>query len=208
MSSLNLGQNRLVVGVAGPAPHPYRDALLGDGQPDDDLRQVVAVVFRVPITAERVVAGLLGVTLEVRAGGVERQVDLQVEQVGDREEHLFLHLGLGVGLHEEIHRSIRLVLVHRLQPVDRDILTGPLGGRQLRHRLDRPVRTSANSTRFMSVVNRRGPTTLRSAVSISNALHSPSSRCTTPTGRDPATRSPSPASWAASTDGDVSAMPR
>src|SRR5213076_1746631 len=44
-------------------------------------------------------------------GGEEQQVDLQVEQVGDREAHRLLHLGLRVGLHQQVHRPVRLVVV-------------------------------------------------------------------------------------------------
>ena len=61
--------------------------------------------------------------LEVGGGGVEQQqVDLEVEQVGDGEEHRLLHLGLGVGLDQQVHRPVRLVLIHRLQPGDRDVV--------------------------------------------------------------------------------------
>jgi hypothetical protein len=76
----------------------------------------------VPVTPEPaslavVVVGVFGVGLEVGRGRVEeQQIDLQVEKVGDGEEHRFLHLGLGVRLHQQVHRPIRLVLVHLIQP--------------------------------------------------------------------------------------------
>jgi hypothetical protein len=51
--------------------------------------------------------------------------------------------------------------------------------------------TSANSTRSTSVVNRRPPKTLRSAVSTSRAFHSPCSSHAAPAGREQISRSPS-----------------
>jgi hypothetical protein len=133
--------DRGIVAVAGPAPHPHRNALLGHGQSDHDLRQVVAMVLGVPVHPERVIARLLGVAFEIGGGGVEeQQVDLEIEQIRHGEEHRLLHLGLRVRFHQQVHRPIRLVLVHPRQPVDRDVTHRPLGGGQLRHRLDRPVR--------------------------------------------------------------------
>ena len=77
---------------------------------------------------------------EVGRGGVEeQQIDLQIQQIGNREEHCFLHLGAGVGLHEEVHRPIRLILIHLFETCDRDIMRGPFGGGQLGGRVDRPV---------------------------------------------------------------------
>ena len=138
---LDLGQYGLVVGVAGPAPTPHRDPFLGHGQPDHDLGQVGAVVLGMPVSAERTVAFLLGVAFEVGGGGVEQQhVDLQVQQVGDGEEHRLLHPGLGVCLHQQVHRPVGLVLIHHLQPGDRDVMADPLRGGQLGDRIDRPVR--------------------------------------------------------------------
>ena len=93
-----------------------------------------------PVDTERVLAALLGVAFEVGAGGVEeQQVDLEVKQVGDGEEHRLLHLGLGVGLHQQVHRAVSLVLIHRLQAVDGHVVAGPLRRRQLRPRVDGPV---------------------------------------------------------------------
>src|SRR5512144_2893422 len=58
--------------------------------------------------------------------------------------------------------------------------------------------TSANSTRSTSVVNRRGPSTFRSATSTPSARHNPSSRWVVPIGLDSVTVSPSPTSSTAS----------
>ncbi len=85
--------------------------------------------------------GFFGVAFEVGAGGVEeQQVDLEVQQVRDGEEHGLLHLRLGVGLDEQVHRPIRLVLIHAVQPRDRRVMRGPLGRGQLRTRVDAAVR--------------------------------------------------------------------
>ena len=48
----DLGQDRLIVGVPGPAPAAHRDPLPGDREPDHDLRQIAAVVLGVPVAAE------------------------------------------------------------------------------------------------------------------------------------------------------------
>ncbi len=139
----DLGQHGLILGVAGPAPHPDRDALAGDRQPDHDLRQVVAVVLGLAVAAkpaDLILGILLLVAFEVGGGGVEeQQVHLQVEQVRDREEHRLLHPGLRVGLHQQIHRPVRLVVVHAAKARDDDVLACPRGRPKLAHRLDRPV---------------------------------------------------------------------
>ena len=110
MSSLTWRISAGVGGVPGPAPDPDRDAVAGDGHPDDDLGQVVAVVLGLAVgpepaacrpaavlvlagppvghgTAVVVVAGTgssSSSSLEVGAGGVEeQQVDFEVEQVRD-----------------------------------------------------------------------------------------------------------------------------
>jgi len=73
----DLGQDRLVVGVAGQ--HHTRTGMpsVVTASPMSDLRQVVAVILAVAVAAERVLADLLAVAFEVRAGGVEeQQVDL------------------------------------------------------------------------------------------------------------------------------------
>jgi hypothetical protein len=49
------------------------------------------------------------------------RVDLEIEQIRHPEEHRLLHFGLLVRLHQQVHRPIRLVLVHARQPVDRDV---------------------------------------------------------------------------------------
>ena len=78
---LDLRDDRHVIGVPGPAPHPHRDPLPRDGQADHDLRQVGPVILGVAEDAERAVAVLGLVALEVGAGGVEeQQVDLEVKR--------------------------------------------------------------------------------------------------------------------------------
>src|SRR3954470_24326297 len=52
--------------------------------------------------------------------------------------------------------------------------------------------TNAKATRSMSVVNRRPPSTSRSAVSIPSCCHSPSSSHAPPAGREPVIVSPPP----------------
>ena len=64
----------------------------------------------------------------------------QVEQVGDGEEHRFLHARVGVSLDEQVHRPIRLILVHSVQAGDRDVVAGPVGRGELRGRVDGSVR--------------------------------------------------------------------
>lgn len=89
-------------------------------------------------------ASLLGLVLlldlEVGRGGVEEeQVDLEVEQVGDREEDGLLHGSGGVGCGEHVHRPVGRIGVDRLQARDRRVTGGPLGCLKLRRRSDRPV---------------------------------------------------------------------
>jgi hypothetical protein len=57
---LHLTDEGLVVRVARPAPDPDRDPRAGDGEPDDDLGEIGAVVVRVAEAAE---AGLARGTL-------------------------------------------------------------------------------------------------------------------------------------------------
>ena len=141
---LHLLDHGLVVGVPGPDPDPHRDPLAGDREPDHDLGQVGPVILRVPEHAEAGLAAfaLFGlVPFEVGRGRVEeQQVDLEVQEVGAGEEHRLLHLRLGVGRREHVHRPVGLVLVHRLQTRDVHIGRGPLGRGQLRERPQRPVR--------------------------------------------------------------------
>jgi hypothetical protein len=97
------------------------------------------VVFGVAQHPERVGALLGLIPLEERRGGVEQQqVDLQVEQVSDGEEHRLLHHRVGIGLDQQVHRPARLILVHPDQPRDHHVLADPLGGGQLGRRRHRP----------------------------------------------------------------------
>ena len=124
-----------------PGQHQHRTGMPSlVGQADDDLRQVRAVILGVPEPAEGVRAVLLLVAFEVCGGGVEeQQINLKIEQVGHGEEHRLLHPGMRVGVHQQVHRPVRLILVHHGQSRDDGVLTHPLGGRQLAHRRDRPV---------------------------------------------------------------------
>ncbi|CAB4604964.1 unannotated protein [freshwater metagenome] len=133
----HLGQDAVVVGVARPHPTANRDPLTRHGETDHDLREIRTRVLRLAVPAELV--RVLG--LEVGRGRVEeQQIDLQVEEIGDGEEHRLLHLGLRISGDQQIHRPIRLILIHRLQPRDRDVVRRPLRSGQLRRRADRPVR--------------------------------------------------------------------
>jgi hypothetical protein len=74
------------------------------GHPDDDLRQVGAVVFAVAKHAEAVLA--LGKGSRSRSRWCRtRQIDLEVQRVGDREEHFALDLL--IALEQEVHRPIK-----------------------------------------------------------------------------------------------------
>jgi hypothetical protein len=100
---LDLADEHLVRRVAREDEAAHRDPLLGDRHPDHHLGQVGPVVLGVAEAAEAVLA--LGRDLEVGRGRVEQdQVDLEVEQVGDREEHLALDLLVTV--EPEIHRAV------------------------------------------------------------------------------------------------------
>ncbi len=80
------------------------------------------------------------VAFEIGGGGVEEQhVDLEVEQVGDGEEHRLLYPALGSGLHQQVHRPVRLIVVHAAKAGDDHVLAGPLRRRELAHRRDRAV---------------------------------------------------------------------
>ena len=114
--ALDLADDGLVAGVPGPHPHADGDPLAGDGQADDDLRQIGPVVLGVPAAAQprRALADSISVSgggvvgrdvvelaavlvvavadFEVRRGGVEEDhVDLEVQQCRDAEEHRLLH---------------------------------------------------------------------------------------------------------------------
>ena len=92
-----------------------------------------------PKAPQRPAAYLLGLLvadldLEVRRGGVEEDhVDLEVEQVRDREEHRLLH-PLGAG-EEEVHRPVQLVVCDLLDPGENNIAADPPGRLELRRRL-------------------------------------------------------------------------
>jgi hypothetical protein len=86
------------------------------------------VLLGVAKAAEAVVI----VGLEVGAGGVEQQhVDLEVEQVGDGEEHL--PLDRLVGLQQKVHRPVEhlRVLSELTDPGQRDVGGGPRQRREL-----------------------------------------------------------------------------
>ncbi len=102
------------------------------------------MILGVAVGAERRLAMLVRavglVAFEVRRGGIEeQQVDLEIEEVRAREEHRFLQLAFGVGLDEQIHRAVALVLVHRRQAWDVDVLGCPLRGGELGCRRERAV---------------------------------------------------------------------
>jgi hypothetical protein len=135
---LDLADDHLIGRVAREDEAAHRDPLLGDGHPDDHLRQVGPVILRVAEDAEAVLA--LGLDLKVRRGRVEQdQVDLEVQEIRDREEHLALHLPITV--EQEVHRAVEDLrigakLADAGQP---DVVLRPLERRQLRHRRERAV---------------------------------------------------------------------
>jgi hypothetical protein len=200
----DLADQGLVAGVAGPAPHPDRDAGAGDRHADHDLRQVVAVVLGLAVAANpRLLAVTIAVAglgqpvaalvpgdrrirliqLEVGGGGVEeQQVDLEVEEVGDLAEHLALQGG--VDLQQPVHRPVAGVIGRLGQPRDGHVVADPAGGGQLRRRGQRPVGDQANSTRSARSSSRRPFSSRRIVWSIPRRCHSPSSAQTPPSGRD------------------------
>jgi hypothetical protein len=122
-----------------PGGHQMRTgmAVAGDGHPDHDLRQVVAVVLGLAVGPERrrlapgrllrvisdvavLVPGhrlVLAVQLEVGAGGAgEQQVHLQVEQVRDLVKDLLLHRILD--LVQPVHRPVARVIAGGGQAAD------------------------------------------------------------------------------------------
>ena len=93
--------------------------------------------------------GVFGVAFEVGAGGVEeQQVDLEVEQVRHGEEHRLLHVRVGVGFDEQVHRPVGLILIHAVQTGDGHVVRGPVGGGELRGRVDGPVRDECEQHPF------------------------------------------------------------
>lgn len=127
----DLADQRRVAVVTRPRPHPHRDAFAGDRHPDDDLRQVVTMVFALAMSTKAAVTYRIGrldagahpaafVTtsrwiilagLEVGAGGVEeQQIDLQVQQISDLTVNLFGHRRLDG--RQRIHRPIAGLINH------------------------------------------------------------------------------------------------
>ena len=103
---LDLRQDAVVVGVARPHPTPNWDPLTCHRETDHDLREIRTGVLRLAVPAELV--RILG--LEVGGGRVEeQQIHLEIEEIGDSEEHRLLHLGLCVGGDQQVHRPIRLI---------------------------------------------------------------------------------------------------
>ena len=73
------------------------------------------------------------VAFPVRARAVEeQQVDLEVEQVRDREEHLFLQRRQRI--EQEVHPWVAGVVAQRRQPVDEHPVAHPRRPGQLRQR--------------------------------------------------------------------------
>jgi hypothetical protein len=98
------------------------------------------VILGVAEAAQRLVGVVFAVAFEVRRRGVEeQQIDFEVEEVGRGEEHRLLHRALRVGAGEQVHRPVRLVVVHRDQAGDRRAVAGPVRGREFRGRVNRPV---------------------------------------------------------------------
>jgi hypothetical protein len=80
------------------------------------------------------------IAFEVRAGGVEeQQVDLEVQQIRAGEEHRFLDLALGVGIDEQIHRAVAVILADLIEARDGDIVRSPLRARPLGTRIQRAI---------------------------------------------------------------------
>jgi hypothetical protein len=70
---------------------------------------------------------------------VEQQVDLQVQQVGSREEHRLLHHL--AGRQQEVHRPVELLVVRLVRrAVHEHVAREPLGDGVLGRRVERPVR--------------------------------------------------------------------
>jgi hypothetical protein len=153
-----LADQRGVAGVPGPAPHPDRDPVAGDGHPGDDLGQVRAGVLALAVAAEPRLTGrpaiaigagaaalllpgqrLAGVPcLEIGGGGIgEQQAGFEVEQVGE----VVMHLLAEVAFHDVqlVHRPVAGVVADRCESVDVHVSSGPAGGGQLAGRRQRTV---------------------------------------------------------------------
>ncbi len=187
---LDLPEDGLVVGVAGPHPHPHRDPLARDRQPDHHLRQVGAVILRVPERPERrlllLARGAVGLGFEVGRGGVEEeQIDLEVQEVGAGEEDGLLHLRLRVGLDQQVERAVGVVASISSSPGIATSQEAPWGA-QIRSR----CKSRHSSARSSLCTPRAGLSPLIERNSIRYSLTS-------------ATRSGSPSGGAAPTDLNV-----
>ncbi len=100
---------------------------------------------------------------------------------------------VGVGFDEQVHRPVGLILIHAVQTGDGHVVETQSAAASFEVGSMARFATSANSTRSTSVVNRRPPRTVRSAVSTSRAFHSPCSSHAVPAGREEISRSPSEA---------------
>ena len=86
----------------------------------------------------------------------EQHVHIEVEQVRDGEEHRLQHLGLGAYPNEQVHRPIRLVLIHCGQPGDHGDARSSPGRGEFEARFDRPVCDQRQQQPLPSVVDLPG----------------------------------------------------
>src|SRR5512135_2811394 len=159
---LDRADDLLVLLVAGEGPAAHRDAVPGDCHRDHHLGQVIPVILGVPeppgalllgqlvlvlvlaVLARAVFAGDVGepgghLHLPVGGGGVdEDDVDVEVQQVRHRPEDP------GGDLlqrrEQEVHRPVGLVIAEAWAALDEHPLGHPSRGRELRRRLQRPLR--------------------------------------------------------------------
>src|SRR5690606_34129632 len=131
----------LIGGIARPHPAAHRDPAAGDREADHSLGKLRTLIPAVPPFAKAL--GVLGVgiftlDLKVNGGGVdEDQVDLKIEEVGDREKDFTLDLVLG--LKQEVHRPVELVHLDFGKSIDPYLVPDPLLHRQLARRCQRSV---------------------------------------------------------------------
>lgn len=136
----DLADQRRVVGVPGPAPHPDRDPVPGDRHADHDRGQVAAVLPgiaegaeprgpAVPRAAARLLAagGIAGLVagdgsislLRLEAGGGragKQQVHLKAERLGGPPADLLLQGA--ADLQQPVHRPAACIIGGRRQPAD------------------------------------------------------------------------------------------